>query len=169
MSRFVPDDGRKDARFVNAQVRVTDLLRFMTFLQPIENGCWLWKGGKTKKGYAEFWWNGSTDLAMHFILYCVGRWPRKGLEPDHLCRFTECVNPDHLDVVTRRENLIRGESPVGKNARKFRCISGHAFNKKNTYIHTRNGHPQRYCRTCRRLSARMKYQQGNKDARKIRT
>lgn len=31
-----------------------------------------------------------------------------GLDLDHLCRVRSCVNPDHLEPVTRAENLRRG-------------------------------------------------------------
>jgi len=32
-----------------------------------------------------------------------------GLQIDHLCRVRECVNPDHLEAVSQRENIRRGK------------------------------------------------------------
>lgn len=49
----------------------------------------------------------------------------EGLVLDHLCRNRWCCNPDHLEPVTNAENILRGESPPAKNARKERCPNGH--------------------------------------------
>ena len=44
-----------------------------------------------------------------------------GAELDHLCGMRDCVNPDHLELVTHRENVLRGRGPTAANARKRRC------------------------------------------------
>lgn len=51
----------------------------------------------------------------------------EGLVLDHLCRNRWCCNPDHLEPVTNAENILRGESPPAKNARKERCPNGHDY------------------------------------------
>ncbi len=71
-----------------------------------------------------------------------------GMHLDHLCRNTLCVNPDHLQAVTARENLRRGVGFAGTNARKTRCPAGHPYSGDNVYIRPASG--SRVCVTCRR-------------------
>lgn len=157
MPNFVPDSGP-----LTAQVLVIggDVYRFISMLRPKKSGCWLWAGGHNRKGYAKFWYDGKTGLAMHFAarLFQIKNWNKPGREPDHLCRDRGCNNPDHLQMVTRRTNLLRGNSPVGINFRKVHCINGHIFNEKNTYEVKRNGQTHRHCRVCIKNRKRLEYQ-----------
>lgn len=66
---------------------------------------------------------------------------------DHLCRNPSCVNPDHLEVVTQRENILRGIGPSAIHARKTHCPRGHPYSGDNLYI---SPNRQRRCRTCQR-------------------
>lgn len=112
-------------------------------------GCWLWTASKTLRGYGQFAIAG-RNRGAHLWAYefCVGD-VKKGLELDHLCRVRHCVNPDHLEAVTHRENVRRGD--LGKiNAIKTRCPRGHEYNGKNTY-HAKTG---RVCRICMAAFAR---------------
>lgn len=96
-----------------------------------EGGCWEWTASR-RKGYGQIriqaesgeW----TTAAAHRVAYelLVGPVPA-GLDLDHLCRNTICVNPDHLEPVTRRANVLRGMGPSAENARKTRCLNGHSF------------------------------------------
>ena len=69
-----------------------------------------------------------------------------GLELDHKCNTPLCINPDHLEAVTHRENVKRSQSPFGINARKTECPKGHPLAGDNLYL-TPNG--RRNCRICR--------------------
>jgi len=117
-------------------------------------GCWPWRGHVTKKGYGLFW--AGYDLgrlkAAHRFAYALlrGTIP-KGATIDHLCRNRSCVNPDHLEPVTNRENVRRGFGPSAVNARKTHCIHGHEFTRENTYIVVSKG--ARYCRECANVNA----------------
>ena len=73
--------------------------------------CWEWTADRAKSGHGRIRVDGRTQMA-HRIAYelLVGPIP-EGLELDHLCRNTCCVNPDHLDPVTHLENMRRGFSP----------------------------------------------------------
>lgn len=72
-----------------------------------KNGCWIWQGSETRTGYGGIKWNGKSTVA-HRVIYTLikGEIP-KGLFLDHLCNVKKCVNPDHLEPVTHRENIQR--------------------------------------------------------------
>lgn len=104
--------------------------------------CWIWTGAKGSNGYG-FHSIGSERIGAHRFAYedVVGPIP-DGLELDHLCRERLCVNPWHLDPVTRQENQRRTPAAL-----KTHCIHGHALSGPNLYIHAIHG--RRGCRTCR--------------------
>lgn len=66
---------------------------------------------------------------------------------DHLCRVRACVNPDHMEPVTIRENALRGETAAARNAAQTHCPQGHEYTGENTYVTTAGS---RRCRTCTR-------------------
>lgn len=113
--------------------------------------CWLWTGVVNWQGYGRISEGraGQRYLQAHRVTYEDAKGPiPTGLEPDHLCRVRNCVNPAHLELVTHRENLLRGETFVARHAAKTRCLRGHPFTAENTYVDSAGG---RNCRTCGRL------------------
>lgn len=111
--------------------------------------CWHWTAGVDKDGYGRIWVSQKARTRRaHRIAYemLVGPIP-SGLTLDHLCRNPACVNPDHLEPVTNRENILRGNTLQRANALKRECDSGHPFDEANTYVRP-NG--ARTCRICRR-------------------
>lgn len=108
--------------------------------------CWGWTAATYHNGYGSFW-NGQRTMRAHRFAYerLVGPIP-EGLQIDHLCRNPACVNPGHLEPVTRRENILRGEGITAQQARKTHCVHGHPFDEENTYVHPRG----RTCRACNR-------------------
>lgn len=124
---------------------VDPLDRLMARVDMVESGCWEWLGSLNPGGYGQMYLYGKTIGAHRasFILH-RGEIP-KGLDLDHLCRNRKCVNPDHLDPVTRSENLRRGDTGKWSRA-KTRCDQGHAYDDENTYIDPRG---YRGCRICR--------------------
>lgn len=83
-----------------------------------ENGCWIWQRRANKQGYAigSFVSHGgkSTGLAHRAIYEQRGDSIPAGMELDHLCFVTMCVNPAHMEVVTPEENLRRRRSTPQK-------------------------------------------------------
>ncbi len=74
-----------------------------------ETGCWIWIGAIGTHGYGRVGMDGGRTAQAHRVYYERVHGPiPKGVEPDHLCRRRACVNPGHLQLVTRRENAHRG-------------------------------------------------------------
>lgn len=122
-------------------------------LEKIEktDGCWKWKAAhKPSNGgrYALFHpAHGKEVLAIRPIYeHFIGKIP-EGLVPDHLCKNASCVNPYHIELVTVRENILRGNGTGANYARRTSCEKGHEYTPENTRI-TKAG--ARLCRICRR-------------------
>lgn len=112
-------------------------------------GCWLWLGSFVNNGYGRFKHGGKTYMAHRVSFELAGGTIPAGLELDHLCRNRGCVNPAHLEVVTSRTNVLRGETVVRTNAEKTHCLKGHPLSGDNLFIRSDG---RRRCRTCERAS-----------------
>ena len=106
--------------------------------------CWIWKGATSSTGYGQLWRDGRLHYA-HRLAYehFIGPVPDRH-ELDHLCRVRRCVNPEHLEPVTAKENNRRGAGNQYKNATT--CIRGHEFDGHNG--------KQRTCKTCATIRLR---------------
>jgi hypothetical protein len=106
--------------------------------------CWNWTGN-TSRGYGRFAESHTHFVQAHRFAYELirGSIPA-GLVLDHLCRNRRCVRPEHLEPVTLRENVLRGDGPTAQRARQSHCIQGHSLD--DAYV-TQEGYRQ--CRTCR--------------------
>jgi len=104
------------------------------------NGCWLWTGA-VNNGYGRAYRSGKLIYAHRAVYEEIVGPIQDGLQLDHLCRQTLCVNPTHLEPVERRENQRRGI----KGVLTTHCPQGHPYSKDNTLFRA-NGH--RRCRTC---------------------
>jgi len=110
-----------------------------------DNGCWVWLDGRSEQGYGRFNARRKFYLVHRFSYeLLIGPIP-EGLVLDHLCRNRACFNPWHLDPVTDRVNIVRGEGFAARAARATTCPSGHPYDEANTYQW--NG--VRYCKACR--------------------
>lgn len=137
---------------MNGTDRENLLARFLAKVNKT-NTCWLWTGSISQRGYGRVRRGGHVGriIPAHRYAYAlfIGPIP-DGLVLDHICRIRHCVNPEHLQPVTDRENVARGIGPTAVNARKTHCKRGHEFNADNTGA--RAGGRNRYCKACARLT-----------------
>lgn len=119
--------------------------RFSSYIDKnIVPGCWTWSGG-SRSGYGRF--RADRMVTAHRYSYerTYGPIPA-GLQIDHLCKNTLCVNPEHLEAVTQYENNMRSTSPAALHAKKTHCPKGHSFEEWGRV----NSRGSRECRKCNR-------------------
>lgn len=116
------------------------------------NGCWIWEGSVHSSGYGSY-----RGVLAHRYSYemFVGPIP-EGYQIDHVrargCASTLCVNPEHLEAVTPRVNVLRSDAPGALAVRTNKCVNGHEFTPENT--HWRSDGTGRACMQCNRDRAR---------------
>jgi len=115
----------------------------------IKTPCWYWGGTIYSTGYAVKKLNGRRFLVHREIYQAIFGPIPTGKQLDHLCRHRSCVNPFHLEPVTVKENVLRGEGPTARHARKTHCVKGHALTGSNLYRRPRGG---RSCKRCMRAA-----------------
>lgn len=124
------------------------------FLKKVDvaKGCWTWKGAISASGYGTMMLLGKTTLA-HRISYELfkGKIPA-GMVIDHKCKNKVCVNPQHLRVVTHKQNTLENSNSLpAVNAQKTHCEHGHPLKGENLIIRIRDdGRKMRACRICSR-------------------
>lgn len=90
------------------------------------NGCW--EVGYARSGGYVHINVARRRILVHRYVYSATVAPIEGgLFIDHLCRNRACCRPSHLEPVTNKTNILRGESPPAKNARKEKCPQGHEY------------------------------------------
>lgn len=137
-------------------------------LEPVPfSGCLVWTGA-TNEGYGYVTIRG-RPRRVHRIYYEHFNGPIGPFVLDHLCRVRCCANPSHLQPVTNRENIIRGESFSAVNARKTHCPKGHPYQSAIKLKKGRHaGETQRVCLVCKRENYR-KRREACKDSPSIRS
>ena len=112
------------------------------------NGCWLWRRSIGAGGYGVTYDPAKKKaVKAHRYSYEMVRGPiPAGMTIDHLCRVRACVNPDHLEAVTAKVNILRGVGPSARQARQTHCKNGHPLTPENIYPTL----PGRHCRQCRK-------------------
>jgi hypothetical protein len=142
--------------------------------KPELGPCWLWIGPTTTAPHGSYGELLSKvgrrrKLRAHRFSYELAKGPMpKGLVTDHLCRVTLCVNPDHLEAVTDKENVLRGHRITAINANKTHCVRGHRYTQENTYlIATKTpGLCHRKCKLCVRIAKREEWRRNHPQARR---
>lgn len=108
------------------------------------NGCWNWTDKLMPSGYGQVHFQ-MRRYRAHRLVFELLRGPiPKGLTLDHICRNRAYVNPDHLEPVTRGENVCRGG-----NTAKTHCPHGHAYNEKSFVRVNRDPRSRGWRRVCK--------------------
>lgn len=125
------------------------LARFLDQITPEPNsGCWIWLGSLGHGGYGQFMVARQNYRAHRWAYeHLVGPIPHDTPQLDHKCRVRCCVNPAHLEPVTNKQNVLRGEGVTAENAVKTHCPQGHPLSGNN--LRFLNG-TWRACRQCHR-------------------
>ena len=126
------------------QLDSATLKRLFFYIQERDN-CWLWTGFLDWKGYARFREKGQKYLAHRWTYELFNNCTiPSGLQVDHLCRHRNCVNPAHLELVSRTENLrrspgrnIRGPCPHGISSIKCSPCLRNKESRRRRYINQR--------------------------------
>ena len=128
------------------EIPLVAIQRFLSKVK-IVGSCWEWQAYVQQNGYGQFGVNNKVEYS-HRVSYTIfkGDIPL-GLDLDHLCRNHKCVNPDHLESVTRKENSRRGEN---WQRNKTHCKRGHEYTPENTYVQPSS--KARICKICKRIT-----------------
>lgn len=103
--------------------------------------CWEWTAYKIPTGYGLFYpKHGEGWLAHRWAYQSLIADIPDGLVLDHLCSNRGCVNPWHLEPVTQKINIQRGEQ-----ATRTHCPKGHEYTPENTH---RGAKGWRWCKAC---------------------
>jgi hypothetical protein len=131
--------------------------RFTNWYAALPNGCWLWTGRVTPKGYAHFQGDAARKVvAAHRWSYEHFKGPiPEGMQVDHTCHNADptckggptclhrrCVNPDHLEAVDNTTNFSRSKN---HHVNRTHCPKGHPYDEANTIVKP----GRRLCRACR--------------------
>jgi hypothetical protein len=135
-------------------VKVREDVRLQGKVRIAPSGCWEWQGYIRPNGYGSFYFRGRPTTA-HRAAYQIFVGPvGERADLDHLCRNRRCVNPDHLEIVSRRENCrrgIMGQVNAERERAKTCCRNGHAYVEDNVHIAPQGW---RRCCICRRENQR---------------
>jgi hypothetical protein len=99
--------GPRPESYILPNVLPQDIARFLSHVE-VEDGCWVWQGGKDRNGYGKFSWR-AVDYYAHrwaFIVFVNGLPGDEVLH--HTCRNPSCVNPMHLETMSNADNVAEG-------------------------------------------------------------
>ena len=133
--------------------------RFWAKVHKDRFGCWMWIGAVDSRGYGRFFFNSQNARAYHLAWEDHYGTRPVGVELHHLCYNKTCVNPLHLQPLTRAEHVLLGNGVSGRNARVVSCPHGHP-------LEWNAGHTRRFCKTCHQQQGSRRYYRQREEIRK---
>ena len=134
---------------------IREMLERNSIPEPM-SGCWIWLRG-CSNNYPVAWWEGKQQYATRLALKVIGATPSDDDDACHYCDNTFCVNPEHLFVGTRQQNMFDA-STKGRLKHEV-CPKGHSY-EGNVY---RSPSGKRECLICKKHRDRMYYQNRKND------
>jgi len=125
-----------------------------------ENGCWIWTGRLTPKGYGFARVRGSYWLAHRLFHELFIRHVPTNLVVHHKCGNRACCNPAHQELTTCGDNSRLGKRLSGADhplGRRTHCRHGHPLSGDNCRCYVRAGHVIRICRKCVAIESAARY------------
>ena len=120
----------------------------------VEHVHWIWHGSLNgHMGYGRLRWRGRHYYAHRFACIALGKTIPDDLVIDHLCRISQCVNPQCFELVTNKVNALRGNGVGAQHARKDTCLNGHPLTEDNLCAWEKG---RRRCVQCNRESSRLR-------------
>jgi hypothetical protein len=133
-------------------------LKSQSFINP-HSGCWEWQRGRTNIGYGQVWFRNKVEKAHRAsFMLAKGDIP-KDREIDHLCFTRACINPDHLRLVTHKENCRST-----RKAKSLFCKRGHEYTEKTLFMTKKE---TRVCKVCRYENVRRWIKRNPSKAREL--
>lgn len=139
-----------------AAMTADDVARFYSrAVADPETGCLEWISAGD--GYGSFCLRGFGQMPAHRLAYALVHGEILEETIDHLCRNRACINPEHLEAVSNRVNVLRGVGLSAMNAIKNHCDKSHPFTPENTSMRVSRGREFRRCLECDRQLQRSIY------------
>jgi len=89
-------------------MRKNNFMSVFAKIMRLKSGCWVWLGNTAPNGYGLIRINGEYMGAHRVAWLAMGNEIPEGKQIDHICCRKNCVNPQHLQVVTGSENQRLG-------------------------------------------------------------
>ncbi len=126
--------------------------RFLSKVQFLENGCWSWTGYIGPNGYGQVRVDGKSHR-VHRLAYAQTNGEiEEGNDVHHVCQNRACVNPSHLQSVSKKEHIRVSPNHAAHVALTMnQCSKSHLMLGSNI-IWTERG--ARKCRECRNAKNR---------------
>jgi hypothetical protein len=129
---------------------------------PDPERCWIWTKYVDSDGYGRVGAGERSVMAHRVVwIYLIGTIPPK-MYLDHAgpngCKNKDCANPNHLQLVTNRHNVVvTGTGLSARNAKKECCLNGHPFTAENL-LRVKLEQGIRVCQICELERTRVRHQ-----------
>lgn len=128
--------------------------RFWSHVRKTD-GCWLWTGSRNTRGYGHASVGNGRQTYAHRVAFALTNGDfDNALDVCHRCDNPQCVNPAHLFIGTRADNMAdaKAKGRMWSGPRVDVCHRGHPYSAENTAFDPKTG--ARRCRACHAITGR---------------